>query len=145
MAVQRNDPYAQANFLVEVDGIGGGGFAEVSGIQMATDVIEYREGSDKTNAVRKLNGLTRYGDLTLRRGIVGSLDLYQWIRAGADGAGDAARNVGISLLDEAHQPVLRWLLIRARPIRFTGGPLNAKGTDVAVEEMVLAFDRLEVE
>lgn len=145
MAVQRSDPYPSANFLVEIDGIGSGGFAEVGGLQIATDVVEYREGNDKTNAVRKLTGLTRYADVTLRRGIVGSLDLYQWIRDSADGSADAARNVAIVLLDEAHQPVLRWLLRRARIVRYTGGPLNAKSSDVAVEEMVLAFDRLELE
>ena len=83
MAVQRDRPYAQFNFLVDL-GTGNtdgpqAGFQECSEIGMSVDVTEYRNGNDKENSVLKLTGLARYPDVTLKRGIIGSLDLYQWL------------------------------------------------------------------
>ena len=149
MAVQRDDPYRQFNFIVEIDGFDDGshgGFSEISGIGFETTVIEYRTGTDKDNGVRKLPGLTKYTNITLKRGVIGSLAFYQWLRSSADGAADSQRNVAISLLSEDRGTVgMRWLLRRARIIKHTSGPFNARGTDVAMEEMVLAYERLEIE
>ena len=141
----RDDPYPGFNFLVEIDGLPESAFAEVGGIGFATDVIEYRNGSDPQSGVRKLAGLARYSDITLKRGIVGSLDFFKWLRSSADGAPDARRNVAIRLLSEDRNIVMTWRLLRARIIKHTSGPLNARGTDVAMEELVLAYERLEIE
>jgi phage tail-like protein len=149
MAVLRDRPYAQFNFLVDIgtgqtDGFEAG-FQECSGISMAVDVIEYRNGNDKENNPRKLSGLTRVSDVTLKRGIIGSLGLYQWIDQIRNG-GAAARNVVIQLQNEDHTAVvMTWKLHAARIIKHTSGPLNAKGTDVAIEEITLAYERLELE
>ena len=83
MAVLRDRPYAQFNFLVdlgtgETDGPEAG-FQECSAISMSVDVIEYRNGNEKENNPRKLTGLARVSDVTLKRGIIGSLSLYQWL------------------------------------------------------------------
>ena len=83
MAVLRDRPYAQFNFLVDLgtgvtDGVEAG-FQECSPISMSVDVIEYRNGNEKENGPRKLTGLQRVTDVTLRRGIIGSLNLYQWL------------------------------------------------------------------
>ena len=144
MAVARNTPYGHFNFLVEIDGVEAAGFSEVSGLSIETEIIEYREGGMRENARIKLPGLTKYPNVTLKRGIAGSLALYEWARADADGQ-DAARNVTITLLSEAHEPVLRARLRRARIAKFTMGPLNARGSDVAIEELVLAHERLDLE
>ena len=150
MAVQRDNPYAQFNFLVDL-GTGNtdgpeAGFQECSEIGMSIDVIEYRNGNDKANNVRKLPGLARAGDVTLKRGIIGSLNLYKWIDQIRNGDPGGRRNVLIHLQSEDHtQIVLTWKLFGAFPVKHSGGPLNAKGIDVAMEELTLAYERLELE
>jgi phage tail-like protein len=150
MAVLRDRPYAQFNFLVDL-GTGNtdgpeAGFQECSAISTGVDVIEYRNGNDKENNPRKLTGLGRVGDVTLRRGVIGSLNLYQWMDQVRNGDQAALRDVVISLMSEDHTAaVLTWKLRRARIIKYTTGPLNAKGTDVAIEELTLAYERLEME
>ncbi len=150
MAVLRERPYAQFNFLVDL-GTGNtdgpeAGFQECSEIGMSVDVIEYRNGNEKENNVRKLTGLAHVNDVTLRRGIIGSLGLYQWLNQIRNGDPAAYRNVVIHLMSEDHTAtVLTWKLLRARIVKHTSGPLNAKGTDVAMEELTLAYERLEME
>lgn len=149
MAVIRDRPYVQFNFLVDLgDGNTDGpdaGFAEVSGLEMTVDVIEYRTGNSKENELMKLPGQSRVANVTLRRGLIGSLKLYQWIDQIRNG-GNGLRNVTIQLQNEDHSAtVLTWKLLRARVASYRTGPLQAKGTDVAMEELVLAFERLEME
>jgi phage tail-like protein len=150
MAIFRELPYAQFNFLVDL-GTGqtdgpDAGFQECSAISMSVDVIEYRNGNEKENSPRKLTGLARVSDVTLKRGIIGSLSLYRWIDQIRNGDQSALRNVTIQLQNEDHTAiVLTWKLFRARIVKHTTGPLNAKGTDVAMEELTLAYERLELE
>lgn len=150
MAVLRDRPYTQFNFLVDL-GTGTtegpeAGFQEVSGIGMEVTVTEYRNGNERENSVRKITGLNKATDVTLKRGIIGSLGLYKWLDQIRNGDQNAMRTVTIHLQNEDHtQTVQTWKLLRARIIKHTSGPLNAKGTDVAMEEMVLAYERLEME
>jgi phage tail-like protein len=150
MAVLRDTPYTQFNFLVDLgSGITDGpeaGFQEVSGIGIEVEVIEYRNGNAKENHVTKLYGLSKYPNVTLKRGVVGSLNLYQWIDQIRNGDPGGLRTVVIQLQNEDHtQVVLTWKLLRARIVKHVSGPLNGKGTDVAMEELVLAYERLELE
>ena len=150
MAVYRDNPYAQFNFLVDL-GAGGkdgpqAGFQECSGIGMSVSVIEYRNGNDRESAPRKLPGLTRYDDVTLQRGIIGSLDLVAWFSQIRDGDPKAVRTVTIKLLSEDHATVVQtWKLSRARIVKHVSGPLDAKGRDMAIEELTLAYERLDIE
>jgi phage tail-like protein len=150
MATLRERPYNQFNFLVDLgtgttDGAEAG-FQEVSGLGMEVAVIEYRTGNAKENNVQKITGLSKVPDVTLKRGLIGSLALYQWLDQIRNGDQNALRTVTIQLQNEDHtQVVLTWKLLRARIIKHTSGPFNAKGTDVAMEEMVLAYERLEME
>ncbi len=150
MAVLRERPYAQFNFLVDLGtGTTDGpeaGFQECSAISMSVDVIEYRNGNEKENHPRKLTGLARASDVTLKRGIIGSLSLYKWLDQIRNGDPAALRNVVIHLQNEDHTMiVMTWKLLRARIIKHRSGPLNGKGTDVAMEELTLAYERLELE
>lgn len=150
MAVLRERPYAQFNFLVDL-GTGNtagpeAGFQECSEIGMTVDVIEYRNGNEKENNVRKLPGLTRVSDVTLKRGIIGSLELYDWLDQIRNGDAAAYRTVLIYLQNEDRSEVVQtWKLLRARIVKHVSGPLNAKGNDVALEEITLAYERLELE
>ena len=150
MAVQRDRPYAQFNFLVDLGtGTTDGpeaGFQECSQIATTVDVIEYRNGNDKENSVRKITGLNKAADVTLKRGVIGSLNLYQWLDQIRNGDQGALRTVVIRLMNEDHSQVAQeWRLLRARIVKYVTGPFNAKGNDVAIEELVLAYERLEVE
>ncbi len=147
MAVLRERPYVQFNFLVDL-GTGNtdgpqAGFQEITGIGMEVTVAEYRAGNEKENSVRKITGLNKATDVTLKRGVIGSLDLYAWLDEIRNGSANALRDVVIQLQSEDHTAVVQeWQLKRARIIKHTSGPLNAKGTDVAMEELVLAYERL---
>jgi phage tail-like protein len=149
LPVQRDHPYMQFNFLVDLgDGETDGpsaGFQECSQIGMEVSIAEYRNGNERENNVRKLTGLTKATDVTLKRGIIGASNLYAWINDVRNGS-QAARNVLIQLQNEDHSAVVQtWKLLRARIVKHTSGPLNAQGTDVAIEEIVLAYERLEIE
>lgn len=150
MSVLRDRPYGEFNFLVDL-GTGDtespeAGFQECSPITMSVDVIEYRNGNERENNPRKLTGLARVSDVTLKRGIIGSLNLYHWLDQIRNGDPAGLRTVAIHLQSEDHTAiVLTWKLLRARIVKQTSGPLNAKGTDVAMEEMTLAYERLEME
>ena len=150
MAVLRDHPYAQFNFLVDL-GTGQtdgpqAGFQECSEIGMSVDVIEYRNGNEKENSVRKITGLNKATDVTLKRGVIGSLDLYQWLNDIRNGDQNAVRTVAIRLMSEDHATVVQeWRLLRARIVKHVSGPFNAKASDVAMEELVLAYERLELD
>ncbi len=150
MATLRERPYVQFNFLVDL-GTGStdgpdAGFQEISGIGMEVTVAEYRNGNSKENSVMKVTGLNKSTDVTLKRGVIGSLSLYNWLNQIRNGDQNAMRNVVIHLQNEDHTQIVQtWKLMRARIIKHTSGPLNAKGTDVAMEELVLAYERLEME
>lgn len=149
MATERERPYSQFNFLVD---LGAGdtdspqaGFQEVSGLGMEITVAEYRAGNEKDNAPRKITGTYKVPDVTLKRGVIGSLDLYQWLDLVRSGAQDALRTITIQLQSEDRSTVAQeWKLTNARPIKYTGPSLSGKGTDVAVEELVLACERIEM-
>ena len=126
MAVLRERPYAQFNFLVDLGtGNTGGpeaGFQECSEIGMTVDVIEYRNGNEKENNVRKLPGLTRVSDVTLKRGIIGSLELYDWLDQIRNGDAAAYRTVLIHLQNEDRSEVVQtWKLLRARIVKHVRG------------------------
>ncbi len=150
MAVLRERPYVQFNFLVDL-GTGNtegaeAGFQECSGIGMEVTVSEYRNGNERENSVRKITGLNKSSDVTLKRGVIGSLNLYQWLNQIRNGDQSAYRTVVVQLQNEDHSAVVQsWKLLRARIIKHTSGPMNAKGTDVAMEELVLSYERLEME
>jgi phage tail-like protein len=113
---------------------------------MEVAVAEYRNGNDKGNEVRKITGLAKVSDVTLKRGLMGSLALYQWLNDIRNGNQNALRTVTIQLMSEDHTSVvMTWKLLRARIVKHVSGPLNAKGSDVAMEEITLAYERLEIE
>jgi phage tail-like protein len=153
MAVERGRPYAQFNFLVNIENgpdartSTRAGFQEVSGLGMEITVAEYRGGNFKDNTPLKVTCGYKVPDVTLKRGLLGDLTtLYEWIDSVRNGAQDALRTVTVQLLSEDHTTVVQeWKLQRARPTKYTGPSLSAKGTDVAIEELVLACERIDID
>ena len=150
MAILRERPYVQFNFLVDL-GLGttegaDAGFQEVSVVGMEVTVSEYRNGNSRENSVIKVTGLNKATDVTLKRGVIGSLTLYNWLHQIRNGDQNATRTVTIQLQSEDHTQIVQtWKLLRARIIKHTSGPFNAKGADVAMEELTLSYERLEME
>lgn len=150
MAIPRDRPYVQFNFLVDL-GTGNtdgpeAGFQEMSNIGMEVTVSEYRTGNSKENSVRKITGLNKATDVTLKRGVIGSLNLYKWLNDIRNGDPNAQRTITVSLQNEDHTAIVQtWKLLRAVITKHISGPFNAKGTDVAMEELTIAYERLEME
>jgi len=142
----RTTPYGAFNFIVNFDG--GelfGGFSDVSGIGTELTVAEYRFGNDKENHVRKVAGVHKVSDVTLKRGILNSKSLFDWIGAARTKGPDAQKSVTITLLDEAQKPVQSWVLRGVVPMKYTGPTLAGKGGgDVAIEEVVLSAEAMEL-
>ena len=144
----RTTPYGAFNFIVEFDG--GeifGGFSDVSGIGTEVTVAEYRNGNEKENHVRKVAGVHKVSDVTLKRGLVNSKTLFDWIKqTRSQGPAAQKKSVRISLLDEAQAPVQTWILANVIPMKYSGPTLAAKGGgEVAMEEIVLSAEGLVIE
>ena len=131
-----------SRFLVEIAGLSLSAFAEVSGLAEEIQVVEYRDGL--TGDVQKVTGLHKSSDVTLKRGVVaGDLSLWHWFKSVRDGNSDR-RSVSVILLDEQLQPVMRWNLWAAFPVKYEGPCLYASGNEVAMETLTLTHDRLDV-
>lgn len=149
MAILRDSPYGNQHFRVDLgtgDAGPSAGFSHIVLPDISIDVIEYRTGNYQELGARKLPGLAHYSNVTLKRGVIGSLDLYNWINDVRNGDVNARRTVTIFLLSEdLTNVVLTWKLLRAWPVKYSFADLDAKGTDVTIEELVLAYERLEIE
>lgn len=143
MAVQRDNPYPNHSFAVDLGTGDAIGFSEVDLPSGEIEVIEYREGNELARA-RKLPGLATYANVTLKRGVTGDLELFDWWRSVRDGQ-LLRRKVTITLLDEQRQPVQRWVLRDAWPAKLDYSPLNALGNQVVIETLELAHEGFEAE
>ena len=144
MPARRDNPYSSFNFIVDAGGEAIAGFSEVDLPGARIEAIEYREGADKTSAARRLPGRVTYDDVVLRRGLTGGTELYDWFNAIREGVLDR-RDVRITLLDEARNPVYAWRLLRAWPTRYELGGLHALGNEVVVETLELAYESFDVD
>jgi phage tail-like protein len=137
---QIKDPYGNFNFLVEIDGITRAAFQQCSGFDVTTDVIEHREGGDNLTP-RKLPGMTKFSNITLKWGMTDDHALYDWHRRIVDGEIER-KNGSIVLLDRRGEEVARWNFVRAWPSKWDGPDLNAEGNDVAIETLELVHEGL---
>lgn len=151
MPVFRSNPYGAFNYLVSLGGAQGdggegtiiGGFSDVSGLDLEVKYSEYRNGNEMFNTPRKIPNSYMQGNITLKRGLVGSDDLFAWLRGVRDGVADP-RQVTITLFDEARQPVATWALRNAQPMKWMGPTLAAKGGgEVSMEELHFVHEGLE--
>jgi phage tail-like protein len=137
---QRDDPFKAFAFLVEIDGVARAAFSEVSGLESETAVIEYRTGGE--NVVRKLPGLTKFGNIIIRRGVTQDADLWNWRKSVVEGSIDR-RNGSIVLLDDKRNEIVRWNFQSGWICKWEGPTLNAKANEVAIETIEIAHEGLE--
>jgi len=142
---ERIDPYRSFNFIVNIDDTEVAGFSEVSGLNLeGSEPVEYREGADVENHVRKLSGLRSYSNLTFKRGYTKDDSLWRWYTAIANGENDR-RAITITLMDEAHTPVISWNAEGAWINKIEGPSLNATGNEVSIESMEVCHEKLTME
>lgn len=145
--IPRDTPYGAFNFIVDLgDGVAAG-FSDVSGLVTEMTVAEYRNGNEPENHVRKIPGVHKVGDVTLKRGLVGRDEIFKWMKQTRTEGYKAKRTVTISLLDEIRANVAQvWRLSGVIPLKYTGPTLAGKGGgDVAMEELVLSCEGFETE
>jgi len=142
--VDRLDPYFGYNFAVELDGITRAGFREASGLETSQNAAEYREGTDRNLAPRKIPGLNSYGDITLSRGLTSDSKLWEWRQKVMKGTVER-HNVSITLLDQQGNPKVTWNLFDCWPKSWSGPSLSATSDEIAVEQLILACERIEVD
>jgi phage tail-like protein len=141
----RTDPAPDFQFSAELDGLTIAGFVEVSGLASQIEVIDYREGDEKTAAIRKLPGQVTYPNIVLKRGVSTDTSLYAWHREWGTGAASAKRKqVSIILRDRAGNEIRRWNVHNAWPSKWEGPTLNALGNEVAIETIELTHEGIDL-
>ena len=134
------DPFASFNFKLEIEGITIAGFSECTGLNSESNVIDYREG-DEGITPRRLPGLNKFGNITLKRGISLDKQIYDWRKTVADG--DITRkNLSIVLRNEKRDEVVRWNLINAWPSKYMAPDLKANANEVAIESVEITHEGL---
>ena len=135
--------YRAFQFKVEIDGIANAHFQEVGGVDATTDVVEYREGGDILG-VRKLPGQTKHSNLSLKRGYTDDQQLFNWYSDVMTGRTENIRkNISVIQLDMSGKEVFRWNLFQAFPVKYTAPSFNAKGNDLSIETLEVAYERIE--
>ena len=121
------------------------GFMEVSGLDIEIEAVSFREGSNPDDSFRKVPGLRKFSDIILKRGIVkGDNEFFTWINTKQIGTIER-RDVKISLLNENHEPIVVWKVQNAFPVKYSGPILEANGSDLAIETLVLTHEGISVE
>lgn len=144
----RPNPFGAFNFMVKLGNTGGedqisGGFSDVSGLGNEVKFSEYRNGNDKANHVRKIANVNTTDDVTLKRGLIGDVRLFAWLKATRDGE-HQPQTVVITMLDERRAPVCSWTLLAAQPKKWVGPTLASKGGgEVAMEELHLVAEQID--
>ena len=147
--VIREDPYGGYNFIVTINGVSNdgkmakGSFTEASGLEVEVAPIEYRNGSEDIT-VRKLPGLKKFTNITLKRGITGDIEFWNWIRTAMKGQILRAEG-SVVLQDENQQEVMRWNFRRGWPCKHTGPGLNATNNEIAMETLEICHEGLELD
>lgn len=137
------DIYPVTRFYVSIDGVTKAVFTELSGLQLETDVFEYAEGGNN-GFVHRLPGSTKVGNLTLKRGVAPSNELFQWYLKTARGEADR-RHLTVSMYDTAGNELMRWDFLRAYPIKWVGPQLTSNGSNSAIETLELAHDGMQID
>ncbi len=141
---ERTDPYRGFNFRIEIDGLEAASFSECSGLSSDGDSVDYREGTDIPLTVRKLIGLRKYSNITLKRGYTRNRALWDWYGNIVNGVADR-RNGSVILMDEERNDVMRWNFENAWPNKIEAPSFNASGNEVAIETVELVHEGLTLE
>jgi phage tail-like protein len=120
-------------------------FQEISGLDIEIETVIFREGSSPVDSERKMPGLRKFTNITLKRGLIkGDNEFFEWINTKQMSTIER-RDLNIILLDEQHQPAVVWKVKNAFPVKYTGPLLTANSNEIAVESLELTHEGIEVE
>ena len=121
------------------------GFQEVSGLSSEISIAVYRAGNNKKIAPRKISDTSNTTNITFKRGVMAKHDLYKWVDESSNGVMQQLKNINIKLMSEDRLSVAQeWVLKHVRLMKHTGPSLNAKGADLAIEELVVSVEQIEI-
>jgi phage tail-like protein len=140
---EKTDVNNAARFYVQIEGVNHAVFTEISGLQVETEVLEFREGGNNS-FVHRLPGPIRVGNITLKHGLVGSAELFNWYMQIAGGR-FTPRNMSVIVYDTEGKQTAKWDFVRAYPVRWVGPQLSGGGGDIAIETLELAHAGLQLE
>jgi phage tail-like protein len=140
------NPLVAFKFGLEIEGKLAGYFTSVSGVGSENEVIEHKIVDPDTGEtiIQKLPGRLTWSDITLKRGVTSSIDIWNWRQEVVDGKVDDARtNCSIIAYNQANEEIARWNLMSAWPSKVTGPEMDAGGTDYMVEDITIVHEGLE--
>lgn len=143
MAVR--DELITAWFSVEIQGQVRGAFRECTGFGSENEVVESKASGPKGEyVIKKIPGRMKWNNITLKRGITDSMDMWQWRKLVELGKITEARaNASITMYSPDGQAVARWNLTNAWPAKLTGPSANATNNEVAIEELEITHEGYE--
>ncbi len=138
-------PLVGFHFAIDLSGVVAGFFTECSGLGSEHEVIEHKVVTEKGNeVVMKIPGRLKWENITLKRGITSSMDIWSWRKEVESGKVDSARRDGsIIMFDQTLKEVARWNFLRAWPIKVTGPQPKSDSNEIGVEELTIAHEYIE--
>lgn len=135
----RKDPYRNFRFVVEMDGKEVAAFSDASGFDVSVNMAEYREGNE-TTTTRKLPGLSKYGNITLKRGVTDDDVLYNWAIDIPSTGKCTRKSISIKLMDEENKASVIWQVINAWPTKYSITEFKGQGNEVLFESLEIAHE-----
>jgi phage tail-like protein len=148
MPRREQDPFGNFRFKLELGDVEVAGFAECTGLNIETKVMEYKEGGNNATTL-KFPEPSTFGNVTLKRGVTNSNELIEWqldVVAGTFKKNGRANNpsIAVVLMNEKGEDVRRWNLVRAFPVKWVGPDLKATASEVAIETLELAHEGIQI-
>ncbi len=142
---QQEDPIVGFHFAVDIMGAVTGYFTECSGLGSETEIIEHKVMSEnKQEIVMKIPGRMKWEDITLKRGITKTMDVWTWRQQVEDGDVEGARKHGsITMFNQKLEPVARWDFERGWPSKITGPQPKSDSNEVGIEEMTIVHEGIK--
>lgn len=140
------DPQVGYRFAVEIAGIQDAWFTECSGFEVKVDVEEYKEGG-LNEYIHRLPGRQSYGNVTLKRGVCDSIELYEWLTAltAASGKNQEKKNISVVMYNGKNEERLRWNLIAAYPIKWNTGSMQSEQSSIVIESLELTYQEFTLQ
>ncbi|HMT20653.1 MAG TPA: phage tail protein [Promineifilum sp.] len=138
------DPLVGFHFGIDLGGVIQGFFTECSGIGSEHEVIEHKVTANGKEVIMKIPGRLKWENITLKRGITSSMDIWKWRKDVEDGKVDSARRDGsIVMYDQNLKEIARWNFLRAWPVKVTGPQPKSDSNEIGLEELTIAHEYIE--
>ena len=144
MSSRETDPVIGFHFQLDVSGVVTGYFTEVGGVGSEHEIVEHKIVKDGIEAVQKIPGRLKWGDITLKRGVTSQMDIWNWRKQVENGDIQGARKNGsIIMFDQSLNPVARWDFVRGWPSKVSGPQMQSDSHAFGIEEVTIVHEGIE--